>query len=279
MSGSREPLKWIPNWRNGTTSASTHWLHRASRNGLWYAAIEGVAIANDAEVFDAETMAALGRGVITEAHARGNCVIVGRGAQCMSQARKDVLHVFIYARWPERVARVRERLPAAADLENLIRSADRQRADHIRTYSGNRLSRLRQPQPDLDSRGRIRINLNWNQNTPQNPSVTASQGGGFLGKLSAKPAEAAGGIDLDIGCLFEMTNGAKSAVQALGDGWAPSTVRPTSTWKATTAPAASAAAKTSSSTAPISTRSSACWCMPSSTRACPTRQSTADKPW
>lgn len=72
---------------------------------------------------------------------------------------------------------------------------------------------------DSGGYGRIRINLNWNQNAPQNPSVTASQGSGFLGKLFAKPAEAAGGIDLDIGCLFEMTNGAKSAVQALGNSW------------------------------------------------------------
>jgi cytidylate kinase len=112
------------------------WLHRASRKGLWYGAIEGVAIANDAEVFDAETMAALARCVITEAHARGNCVIVGRGAQWVLQDRKDVLHVFIYAPWPKRVARVRERLPAAADLENLIRLVDRQRADHIRMYFG-----------------------------------------------------------------------------------------------------------------------------------------------
>ncbi|MBB5608972.1 MULTISPECIES: TerD family protein [unclassified Janthinobacterium] len=72
---------------------------------------------------------------------------------------------------------------------------------------------------DNGAYGRIRVNLNWNQNTPQNQASSASQGTGFLGKLFAKPAEAAGGIDLDIGCLFEMTNGAKSAVQALGNSW------------------------------------------------------------
>ncbi|WP_300756048.1 TerD family protein [Janthinobacterium sp.] len=72
---------------------------------------------------------------------------------------------------------------------------------------------------DSGGYGRIRVNLNWNQNTPQNPAAAGSQSTGFLGKLFARPAETAGGIDLDIGCLFEMTNGAKSAVQALGNSW------------------------------------------------------------
>jgi len=112
------------------------WLHRISRNSLWHGSLEGVATLTDTEVFDAETMAALGRDLIVEAAARGNCVIVGRGAQCVLQDRKDVLHVFIYAPWPERVARVRERAPAAAGVEDLIHSIDQQRAAYIRTYHG-----------------------------------------------------------------------------------------------------------------------------------------------
>jgi cytidylate kinase len=110
------------------------WLHRISRKGLWYGGFDAVAAFSGTQVFDAETMVALARTLIEEACAGGNCVIVGRGSQCVLQDRKDVLHVFIYAPWPERVARVRERTPAAADVESLIRTVDQQRAGYIRTY-------------------------------------------------------------------------------------------------------------------------------------------------
>ncbi|NGZ74869.1 TerD family protein [Saccharibacillus alkalitolerans] len=49
-----------------------------------------------------------------------------------------------------------------------------------------------------DSIGEILINLNWNQR----------QGTGFFGKTS--------GVDLDLGCLFELKDGYKGTVQALG---------------------------------------------------------------
>lgn len=57
--------------------------------------------------------------------------------------------------------------------------------------------------------GEIRINLNWNRGTPQ-----ASKGllSGLFGKGS-------NGIDLDVGCLFELADGRKGAVQALGDAF------------------------------------------------------------
>jgi tellurite resistance protein TerA len=54
--------------------------------------------------------------------------------------------------------------------------------------------------------GEIKINLNWNrQNHPVQPS-------GFFKKLRPQPS-----IDLDLGCLYEMQDGSKSVVQALGN--------------------------------------------------------------
>lgn len=52
--------------------------------------------------------------------------------------------------------------------------------------------------------GEIKVNLNWNR---------GSQGGGFLG--FGKPR----GIDLDVGCLYELKNGYIGAVQALGNSF------------------------------------------------------------
>ena len=57
--------------------------------------------------------------------------------------------------------------------------------------------------------GRITVNLNWNQQV-QKPS------GGFLSSLFGGKS---GGIDLDLGCLFEMKNGDKGCVQALGNSF------------------------------------------------------------
>ena len=51
--------------------------------------------------------------------------------------------------------------------------------------------------------GEIVVNLNWNQ---------AKSSGGFLAGLLGKNK----GIDLDLGCLYEMKDGSKGCVQALG---------------------------------------------------------------
>ena len=95
------------------------WLERLAHQGAghWRGAFEGAVIVSPPDFFDAETMAALAQNMIEEASQRGNCVIVGRGAQCVLRGRKNVLHVFIYAPWAERVARVQQRLPGTTDIE------------------------------------------------------------------------------------------------------------------------------------------------------------------
>ena len=57
--------------------------------------------------------------------------------------------------------------------------------------------------------GEIEINLNWNQG-----SGATSGAGGLLAAFRGKSS---GNIDLDLGCLFELRDGTKSVVQALGD--------------------------------------------------------------
>ena len=70
---------------------------------------------------------------------------------------------------------------------------------------------------DKQGYGRIRINLNWNQ---QAPMPNAPEKTGFLNKLfGASGEKKRGGIDLDLACLFELADGRKSGVQALGESW------------------------------------------------------------
>ena len=112
------------------------WWHRFNCSGLWAAAIQaGVPVADDT-FFDGQAVAQLAQKVIAQAAGTCNCVIVGRGAQYVLHGRDDVLHVFVYGPWEERVSRVRNRGEARDDAEVLIRLTDRERARYIRTHYG-----------------------------------------------------------------------------------------------------------------------------------------------
>lgn len=68
--------------------------------------------------------------------------------------------------------------------------------------------------------GKIRVNLNWSQNVPRAAEPAAKPG--FLGQLFGKSGDSrkpGNNIDLDLGCLYELTNGKKGAIQALGNLW------------------------------------------------------------
>jgi tellurite resistance protein TerA len=61
--------------------------------------------------------------------------------------------------------------------------------------------------------GRIHVNLNWNQSGAGQPA----QKTGFLARLTG--GGASNGIDLDLGCMYEMADGRPGLVQALGNAW------------------------------------------------------------
>ena len=64
--------------------------------------------------------------------------------------------------------------------------------------------------------GRISVNLNWNQLS----RPVEQKKPGFLDKmLGANRTKQSGGIDLDLGCMFELADGRKGIVQALGESW------------------------------------------------------------
>ncbi len=110
------------------------WIHRISRRALWHGAFEGVAAVDEKDYMDAETMALLSRKLILEAAEKGDCVVVGRGAQCVLQDNPQAFHVFVYAPWEQRVARVRSRLPKGIDVEAEIRRIELTRTEYIKVH-------------------------------------------------------------------------------------------------------------------------------------------------
>ncbi|NAZ78060.1 tellurium resistance protein [Kineococcus sp. T13] len=64
--------------------------------------------------------------------------------------------------------------------------------------------------------GTLRVHLAWNAR----PAGQApASGGGFFSKLKAAAGAGSGGIDLDVGALYEFTDGSKGVVQALGNAF------------------------------------------------------------
>jgi len=81
--------------------------------------------------FDADKMTEFTRVVVEEACAKGSCVLVGRGSQCILQHTPDVYHAFIYAPLRERILRLQQRLEPGANIEQRIRDVDQERTDFI----------------------------------------------------------------------------------------------------------------------------------------------------
>ena len=73
--------------------------------------------------------------------------------------------------------------------------------------------------------GRIHVNLNWNQNALAAPAPEKT---GFLARIAGAVNARKGrnGIDLDLGCMYEMMDGRKGIVQALGNAFGDFTNAP-----------------------------------------------------
>jgi cytidylate kinase len=112
------------------------WLRRLNQQAMRGAALAaGLELAEDS-VFDAEEMVKLTQKIVEQAYADGNCVIVGRGAQCILQHKPEVYHVFVYAPLKERVLRLRKRLEPGAIVEERIRKVDGERIKYLQQYFG-----------------------------------------------------------------------------------------------------------------------------------------------
>jgi cytidylate kinase len=112
------------------------WLRRINQQAMRSAALAAGLELGEDSVFDAEEMVKLTQKILEEAYAEGNCVIVGRGSQCVLQHKPDVFHTFVYAPYRERILRLRGRLEKGANVEQRIRTVDEERAKYLQQYFG-----------------------------------------------------------------------------------------------------------------------------------------------
>jgi cytidylate kinase len=82
-----------------------------------------------------ERLIAVTERIIEEACARGNVVLVGRGAQSMLAARSDVIHAFCYAPPAALAASIAERYGMSLkDAARAVEEHNRQREQYVRKY-------------------------------------------------------------------------------------------------------------------------------------------------
>jgi cytidylate kinase len=111
------------------------WFHQLVK-GLWQGGYEGLATTVDTRVVDSEAMAKLAGETIREASSLGQCVIVGRGGQCLLRQRTDTFHVSVFGPHHEKLQRMRDRLAPGTDAERFMEEMDRRRASYINRFYG-----------------------------------------------------------------------------------------------------------------------------------------------
>lgn len=111
------------------------WFHRLVK-GLWQGGYEGLATRVDTQMVDSEAMTRLAGEIIREAAELGECVIVGRGGQCILRQRRDVFHVSVFGPQQQKIQRMRGRLAPGTDAERFMDETDRRRASYIRRFYG-----------------------------------------------------------------------------------------------------------------------------------------------
>jgi cytidylate kinase len=112
------------------------WLRRINQQAMRSAALAAGLELRDNALFDADEMVRISESIIHQAYHDGNCVIVGRGSQCVLQHKPDAFHAFVYAPHRDRILRLRKRLAESVDVEKRIRAVDEERAKYLQQNWG-----------------------------------------------------------------------------------------------------------------------------------------------
>lgn len=123
------------NWVEEADEQSCGWWERVLR-GFRFGGPEGLVGGFGETAVDRDGLQQFTARAIAEAANAGNCVIVGRCAQCVLRDRADVLHVLIWAPLAERLERLQRQVPAERDVAGLLHRLDAEHARYAQEYFG-----------------------------------------------------------------------------------------------------------------------------------------------
>jgi cytidylate kinase len=87
-------------------------------------------------MLDTDVIVTMTKRIVEKAATDGNCIIVGRGAAFFLANRSDVLNVFVYAPYEDKVQRLIRSGMEPRKAARLIDIVDNERADFIKKYFG-----------------------------------------------------------------------------------------------------------------------------------------------
>lgn len=109
-------------------------LHYRLFKAFMRGSFEGSLNAPRLKMVDADCIREVARRVVSAAAEQGRAVIVGRGSAYYLRDRPDALHVFVYASFEEKVARLKSRGKTETEAIELAETVDRDRAEYIKKY-------------------------------------------------------------------------------------------------------------------------------------------------
>jgi len=121
-----------PSWAEKADEHAIAWWERvikSFRQGVPESYTGGAELAVDRDIVQMFTA-----NIIQEAAKVGNCVIIGRSAQCVLRHHPHVLRMLVYAPLNEKIARVKLRHPQVQDVPALLRRIDSERLHYARYY-------------------------------------------------------------------------------------------------------------------------------------------------
>ena len=101
------------------------WFRKLVQEVTWNGGIQRLA---EGDEFSVRTR------VIEEAARMGDCLIIGRGAQCILRGYHEVFHVFLQAPLRLRVERTAHQFRDRGELELTINERDTEQAEFVRDY-------------------------------------------------------------------------------------------------------------------------------------------------
>jgi cytidylate kinase len=105
-------------------------LFRAFMRGSF----EGTLNAQRVTMVDADCIREAAEKVVRAAAGQGNCVIVGRGSARYLQSNPDAFHVFVYARFEDKIRRLRSMGKSEEEAHLLAETVDQDRAAYVKQY-------------------------------------------------------------------------------------------------------------------------------------------------
>jgi hypothetical protein len=110
------------------------WYYRMGK-AFWHGSVERLPAQPLDTIFDSERMVGLVRKYLKEAAAKGQCVIVGRGAACALSQTPGVFNVFVYAAMARKIRWFEEHFPEhSGQARREIEATDSRRESYVRRY-------------------------------------------------------------------------------------------------------------------------------------------------